>query len=371
MNLSLNDSGLKYWSNSHEVLWNRFLVLCFLSAVYLSVLAVLTTLANGVLLIALYQDPFKVFRQPPTIFITGLAVADFLTGLAVDPLFAYFYFEVYRDTMSAERYNNILKAAGVLSSVTMNVSILTILFLSWTQFIAISFPHRHKQLVTGKRVLVCVCGIWAYSLLFSSSLLMGVPEKAFQKIDVFLNLTLIHLLVLFSYIALQVSYRRQLGQLNPLQANTITSIQLTDAWEHRRRKDQRHFFVISLLLATCLLLFVAPVTVMWYVTLYYTPQTYEGVVKATMANVITDANLFLKFLIDPFIYAWRLPKFRQAVKAIFSKRRSSNMDSITMVSFNLRLSRNQIHWNSLILRHTDRETYRTKHTCFILSGTIY
>lgn len=90
MNLSLNNSGLKYWSNSHEVLWNRFLVLCFLSAVYLSVLAVLTTLANGVLLIALYQDPFKVFRQPPTIFITGLAVADFLTGLAVDPLFAYF-----------------------------------------------------------------------------------------------------------------------------------------------------------------------------------------------------------------------------------------------------------------------------------------
>ena len=343
MNLSLNNSGLKYWSNSHEVLWNRFLVLCFLSAVYLSVLAVLTTLANGVLLIALYQDPFKVFRQPPTIFITGLAVADFLTGLAVDPLFAYFYFEVYRDTMSAERYNSILKAAGVLSSVTMNVSILTILFLSWTQFIAISFPHRHKQLVTGKRVLVCVCGIWAYSLLFSSSLLMGVPEKAFQKIDVFLNLTLIHLLVLFSYIALQVSYRRQLGQLNPLQANAITSIQLTDAWEHRRRKDQRHFFVISLLLATCLLLFVAPVTVMWYVTLYYTPQTYEAVVKATMANVITDANLFLKFLIDPFIYAWRLPKFRQAVKAIFSKRRSSKMDSITMVSFNLRLSRNQIH----------------------------
>ena len=181
-------------------------MLCLLSAVYLSVLAALTTFANGVLLIALYQDPFKVFRQPPTIFITGLAVADFLTSIAVDPLFAYFYFEVYQDTLSIERYNSILKAAGILSSVTMNVSSLTILFLSWTQFIAISFPHRHKQFVTGKRVLACVCGIWTYALLFSSSLpFMGVPEKTFQKIDVFLNVTLVHFLVLFAYVGLHVS----------------------------------------------------------------------------------------------------------------------------------------------------------------------
>ena len=74
----------------------RFLIISLLSAVYLSFLSILTTLANGVLLIVLYQDPFRAFRQPPTIFITGLALADFLTGIAVDPLFAYSYFEVYK-----------------------------------------------------------------------------------------------------------------------------------------------------------------------------------------------------------------------------------------------------------------------------------
>ena len=340
MNCSLNGSATCSDSRNggNVALWDQFLVICLLSAIYLSVLSILTTFANGILLVALYQDPFRTFRQPPSIFITGLVLADFLTGIAVDPLFAYFYFEAYKDTITKEQYNKILKAAGILSSVTMNVSFLTILFLSWTQLIAISFPHRHKQLVTGKRVIICVCGIWVYSLLFSTSLLMGVPEKIFQKIDVYLNLSLIHVLILFAYIALHVSYRRQVARLTPSHGDAISDFRIADATEHRRKRDQKHFTVVSLLLTTCLLVFISPVTVMWYVTLYCGPKTYEARVKATMANVVIDTTLFLKFLIDPFIYAWRLPKFRQAVKAIFSRRSAPPVDGLTMVNFRFRVS---------------------------------
>ena len=344
MNYSLNESV----ETSHEtanhasgILWNRFLVVCLVSAVYLCVLSVLTTLSNGILLAVLYEDPFKTFRHPPSIFITGLALADFFTGIAVDPLFAYFYFELYKDTISSERYNHLLKAAGVLSSITMNVSFLTILFLSWTQFIAITFPHRHKQLVTTRRVVACVCGIWVYSLIFSCSLLMGVPERIFQKLDVFLNLSLINVLVVVSYIALHISYRRQVGRLTPARNNPI---RIADTSEHRRKRDQRHFVVITLLLATCLLVFIAPVTVMWYLTLYWTPKTYEERVKATMANIVIDTTLFFKFLIDPFIYAWRLPKFRQAIKQVFIRsRRSSLVGAVTLYNFNIHASTSRVN----------------------------
>lgn len=343
MNFSSNESGKADSTTNHdsEVLWNRFLVVCLVSAVYLCVISVLTTISNGVLLVVLYKDPYKAFRHPPSIFITGLALADFFTGTAVDPFFAYFYFELYKDTITSEQYNQTLKAAGVLSSITMNVSFLTILFLSWTQFIAITFPHRHKQLVTTRRVAVCVCGIWIYSLLFSCSLLMGVPEKIFQKLDVFLNLSLINILVLFSYIALHISYRRQVSRLTPWQNNVI---RITDSSEHRRKRDQKHFVVISLLLATCLLVFIAPVTVMWYLTLYWTPETYEEKIKATMANVVIDTTLFLKFLIDPFIYAWRLPKFRQAVKAIVTRRRrASSVGVLTLYNLNTHASTSRVN----------------------------
>ena len=339
MNYSFNESVETSNHTTNQaivILWNRFLVICLVSAVYLCVLSVLTTLSNGILLVVLYQDPFKTFRHPPSIFITGLALADFFTGIAVEPLFAYFYFELYRDTISSERYMHILKAAGVLSSITMNVSFLTILFLSWTQFIAITFPHRHKQLVTTRRVVACVCGIWAYSLLFSCSPLMGVPERVFQKLDVFLNLSLINILVLLSYIALHISYRRQVTQNN--------AIRIADTSEHRRKRDQKHFVVISLLLATCLLVFIAPVTVMWYLTLYWTPESYEEGVKVSMANVVIDTTLFLKFLIDPFIYAWRLPKFRQAVREIFTRKsRSYSVGVLTLYNLNAHASTSRVN----------------------------
>lgn len=345
MNSSFNESKLANNTGyeEREILKNRFLVICLISAIYLCVLSVLTTVSNGVLLVVLYQDPFKSFRHPPSIFIIGLAVADFFTGIAVDPLFAYFYFELYKDKISSERYNFTLKAAGFLSSIIMNVSFLTILFLSWTQFIAITFPYRHKQLVTTGRVVACICGIWTYSLLFSCTLLMGVPEKIFQKLDVFFNLSLINVLVLVSYIALHVSYRRQIARLIPTQNNAI---RIADTSEQRRRKDQKHFVVVSSLLATCLLVFIAPVTVMWYLTLYWTPKTDEERVKATMANVIVDATLFMKFLIDPFIYAWRLPKFREAVKAIFTRRRRSfSVGALNVHNLNIHASTSRVNWS--------------------------
>ncbi|XP_068737753.1 cannabinoid receptor 2-like [Montipora capricornis] len=340
MNYSLNESKAlgDTIAQGGGDLWNQFLTISMISAVYLSILSVVTTLANGVLLVALYQDPFKVLRQPPTIFITGLALADFLTGVVVEPLFAYFYFKVYSNTITNEEYNKILKAAGILSSITMNVSFLTILFLSWIQLIAISFPLWHKEFITGRRVLACVCGIWIYSLLFSTLLLMGVPEKIFQKLDVFINLSLIHALILFAYILLHVSYRRQVRQslIAFSRCDQFAETRIANAVEYRQRKDQRYFAVVSLLLTTCLLVFTVPVTVMWYLTLYCVPGTYEAQVKATIANIAVDTTLFLKFLIDPFIYAWRLPKFRQAVRAIFWRRMSSTVDVITMVTIKFR-----------------------------------
>ena len=122
------------------------------------------------------------------------------------------------------------------------------------------------------------------------------------------------------------------------------AIRITDTSEHRRKKDQKHFVIVSSLLATCLLVFIAPVTVMWYLTLYWTPKTHEGEVKATIANIIVDSTLFMKFLIDPFIYAWRLPKFRQAVNAIFSRRRRSfSVGALNLYNLNIHASTSRVH----------------------------
>lgn len=326
-NVSLNATQSSILRGS-PILWNAFLATSCTSAIFLAVLSVLTAAANGLLLLVLYKDPLKRLRQPSTILINSLAFADFLTGVLVDPIFSYFYFQVFKDQLRREDYNWLLKLGGTVSSLTMNISFLTILLLSGTQFIAITYPHRHKVLITKKRVVICVVCIWVYSILYSASLLMGIPEDISIKLGVFLNLTFIHFLVLVSYIALYVSYRRQLSSgFEAFRVNFASPSGNTNATE-KLRKSQRQPVVACLLLTTCLVIFVTPVTVMWYVTLYWKPKTHDQLVKSTIANVVVDAILFVKFLIDPFIYAWRLPRFRQAIRVILTGKRPSTMRTV-------------------------------------------
>ena len=341
VNLSRNATsqprGNTTLGNNQELLdlWDTFLSTCYGSGIYLSVISVLTTLANGILLIALVRDPLRHrSRHPLTIFITGLAAADFLTGISVDPLFAYFYFIVSQDQISTRKYNVLLQIGTILSGISMNVSFLVILFMSWAQLIAILFPHRQRQFVTRARAVYCVIAIWIYACVFSFLNLIGVPKDVFHKLDVYVHLTAVQIMVVLTYICLYVAYKRHLNRLIPfLDTNKNTSNSPTeDRVLEQHRRTQKQLVLVNLSLTACLLFFVLPVTITWYVTLYWKASTPADEVKASIMNVIIDTTLYMKFLIDPFIYGLRLPKFRRAVIAVFTRRRASSVLSFAMLS---------------------------------------
>ena len=43
-----------------------------------------------------------------------------------------------------------------------------------------------------------------------------------------------------------------------------------------------------------------------------------------IASLMVENVLYLKFLLDPFVYAWRIPKYRQALKIILRWSHSKN-----------------------------------------------
>lgn len=316
-------------------LWAIFLTTCYGSGIYLSIISVLTTLANGILLLALVKDPLRHrSRHPLMVFITGLTAADFLTGLSVDPLFAYFYFIVSQDKISTKEYNVLLQAGTILSGISMNVSFLVILFLSWAQLIAILFPHRQKRFITRERAIYCVVAIWIYACVFSFLNLIGVPTDVFHKLDVYMHLTAVQIMVVITYVCLYVAYKRHLNRLIPfldVKKNTGNS-QTEGRVLEQHRRTQKQLVLVNLSLTTCLLFFVLPVTITWYVNLYWKAQTPAGEIQASIISVVIDTTLYMKFLIDPFIYGLRLPKIRQAVIAVFTRRRASSVVSFAMLS---------------------------------------
>ena len=65
-------------------------------ALYLST-SIVTVTFNGLLLYVIFKDPLKCFRRPFAVYMTGLAMTDFLFGAVLNPLSARIEFYCVKD----------------------------------------------------------------------------------------------------------------------------------------------------------------------------------------------------------------------------------------------------------------------------------
>ncbi|XP_078384156.1 histamine H2 receptor-like [Oculina patagonica] len=285
------------------------------SGIFLAAVSITTILGNGLLLLAIWKDPFKTFRSPVTFFVVGLAAADFLTGIAVCPMFAVQYIALYlafksRDTSMLQGTFKAAQIGHHISVVTMNSSYFILLLFTWSQFTAIRFPHKHRSLVTKKRVMASVIFTWLYSTAFVLlSLMHGVQDTLF-KIDLYFHTTGGLFLLAVAYFSLYKAFRRHMRQLHSLDNNTL-AIQ-----QRIRNRRERQFTVVNLVLLTFVIASTVPTTVVSYLSFHWDTKNPLQSLKLQIAVLLTNDVLILKFALDPLIYAWRLAQYRRALKSI-------------------------------------------------------
>ena len=56
--------------------YNEFFKFAFGFAIYMIIVSVINTVANGLLLLVFYFDPLKIFRNATTYFLIGIAFVD-------------------------------------------------------------------------------------------------------------------------------------------------------------------------------------------------------------------------------------------------------------------------------------------------------
>ena len=293
-------------------------MVCLVSGIYLAIIAVVTVFGNGLLLLAIIKDPFKAFRTPTTVFVVGLALADFLTGLIVDPLTAFLDIASYLKLFNTNNANmaKILEACihvnSHISFITMNVSFLILLALTFCQYVAISFPHKHRTLVIRRNTIIALAAITVYSVIFSLLSEFEVPLRVKLEIDTLLNTNGVAIIVLLCYVLLYRAHR--------VHQNSVSSLDDNDAQRKRRREQQREFTALNLLLVTFLLIFTLPSIIFWNLMLYnYYDQrllSRRESLRLDLSRVLIFDVLVMKFALDPCIYAWRLSRYRQAITNI-------------------------------------------------------
>ena len=323
------------------------------SGTFLAVICPITVLSNVLLLIAIYKDPFKTFRTPSAYFLVGLAFVDLITGLIPEPMMITCYYRFYNNHPGRSQCVKILNVAGTVAAITTNTSFFIVLAFTFAQYAAVAFPFKFKRLITVRNTVACVVGLLLYAILFESLQLVGVSREVIAKIDLHLHSTFSLFLTIIIYLMLLRAFgKQQLKKrrltLKEVPRNIATSEECPDTQETctptlttintatsegcektrdsctpserptRQKLIEKNFVRLNLSMIIILLVCSQPSAIMWYVFLYSGEKTKVSL-SLRIAGVVTNNTLFLKSLLDPFVFAWRLPKYRKALKKLFGR----------------------------------------------------
>ena len=81
-------------------------------ALYLSA-SIVTVTFNGLLLYVMFKDPLKCFRRPFAVYVTGLAMTDFLFGAVLGPLSARIEFYCVKDKDGETTFYHIIDILSI------------------------------------------------------------------------------------------------------------------------------------------------------------------------------------------------------------------------------------------------------------------
>ncbi|XP_044073829.1 trace amine-associated receptor 13c-like [Siniperca chuatsi] len=128
--------------------------------IVLSSISLLTVALN--LLVIISVSHFRQLHTPTNILLLSLAVSDFLVGLLLMPG------EILRKTACWFLGDLVCCGYKFMSCIIPIVSVGDMVLISVDRHVAICDPLRYPTRITGRRVKLCVCLCWLFSVFYSS-----------------------------------------------------------------------------------------------------------------------------------------------------------------------------------------------------------
>ena len=278
--------------------------------IYDAIIAVATTLANFLLLVVIYRDPFRCLRTPTTFLIANLGVADFFVGALMGfgrTVEMYFLYKGHREPPYLNTFQYFI---GVLA---MFAAVCSIIAMSWDRFVAVTDHINYKNRITVKRVKLYILFIW-----LNASFMAVLPAAGVKKITFLYAYSYSH--VFLPAILLTVAYVVVFRTLSQKLQTFNRRVCAGNSTNETRRNFQREkklvlaIFLVLVVFYTCFFPFVVKVH-LWF----FCSQCETSAAFITY-HFITNDILSLSSLIDPFIYAWRLQSFRKTFLTVLGLR---------------------------------------------------
>ena len=266
---------------------------------------------NSVLLWTLFKDPYMYFRvRPTTFFVASLSLSDLLGGSVVQPLYSTYML----CHPCGVNLPNLHKISTVSSHISTKISISTVVALSVDRFLAIKLIWKYRALITVRKVVICNILIWLFCGLFEAWHSISTSEEIFHTVDLHLQSTAPLTILCVINAATYIEFRRY--------SRNVTFMQHDNGGRSRvfaRNIRLEKKIVLTIILIT-IVLFLSIIPYLIVTNLEERCLEEQSNVCDGLAFEITRAlsmsMLCVSCAVNPFLYAWRIPQYRQALRAV-------------------------------------------------------
>ena len=293
LNLSLfrkNDSELDDMDNMQDSYYPETIevINCILNGPLIFV----SIIGNALVLTAISRTP-SLRSAPSIVFLCSLAVSDLLVGLVVQPVYISNAL-IYSDSSPALK-----QATEVMFFLACGVSLSTMTAISVDRFLALRYHMRYSGLVTVKRALFTIAGIWLVLVILSCLRIIWKRSLLFLAIVVG-GIAICLFISTFSYIRIyQIVRHHKLAIRSQQQAIQRLSNDATNV------KQSTKSAINTLIYFICMIFCYLPILVVTIILAFGQPLDNRLHIADTIA--------FLNSSINPFLYCWRTQEIRAAV----------------------------------------------------------
>ena len=282
-------------------------------------IALTAFLGNAALLFAVFRDPLRCFKtRASSVFTLSLATFDMLTG------FVYTMWYIANLSRSSVADSISMKFVINFVHVKGQCAFLTVFALAVDRYIAVVYAVRYKKIVTRRKLILWTALIWGYSFAFTTIVNILDQQKAHGNLVDAANYMHLasHVEIVLVLLGVCVLYLLSYRSLRQHGRKLRVSGRVNNERKQQYLRSEKQFAVAILLTMIILLCTVTPHTIYMFIHLAkdLCPHCTQSIHYLRFVKFSEGIYLFL-FAANPFVYAWRLPTFRNAL-ALSMKRGS-------------------------------------------------
>jgi hypothetical protein len=275
--------------------------------VYLSII-VIATIANVLLLFAIHKDPLKCFRNPTTYFIANLGIADLLNSL--------FHFEEL--LVSQTTYNSTFCLPGswktfhaIFGGFIYSLTFPSVTVLALERYVSIAHPLWHQVNVTSRLCCTWIAVVWIINCVYA-----GITARFFNISGLLIGYpSVFYLTTVFLYLLAFLSIRKQTSSLETDNSKSGSNRRMIKL----RLRNQNRFLTTVLIINIFLTFGVTPTLI----GLHLKHALEWGTTSTSVAVLFytSDILFLINIASNPFLYIWRLPKYRRTFLAMYCRKK--------------------------------------------------